>query len=678
MTKFVTLQAILRKLVEAARNKPETTGKLVTFILKNEKKIKPLVKASAGAATDIIAATEVLKKVNDVTGDNMNKVDKFVFDNAAKAISILQDATSITNLLTGGKTKSGAGKFFRQAEKFINPGQIILEQMKGKINMANKLRNKLFGPNDLSWYGHYPELNQAMIGPNFYNIVGSNLHAKNKSVPLGMSINLLLTIPTKVGNVSWDNNTGNYNGFETNVWDSSINRIYASIRRANSGAINYAPKDLNLFIINFRSVLAEYVMLGRVYGTIIKYKLMNRAVPQLFYQMMGIKNNQASYENNAANLYNKLTQWRVRLNSVCPIYLDLFKRTEWLFSGFWKDDDSSKAQYFAFSSNRFPKYDYALGSTGNDSQGIANWAMKDGLDITFADVCKNMENDINNLANHPTNVIIAGDMLKAFADAGMKQYQLPAYPENYEAPEAYDEEALTIIQNSSTVPWDYKTGTARLWMYNGAVFTDLKHDMTSSNIDPFYNKEEAGKYINAYKGVRSVINDNKLTLALTRLTTPYSNASFGVNHVGYSKVIGTEVALNRNFFYSQDGQVKSIEYFDYKKYDTTEDPSEYFLLSFLWAGVDWAPMLKPAVRMNVSESSAILYPDPLFDWELYSYVTTEQLETYNDIVTMNLLYVPEVYKPNKVELVVHTTNNTGTQDNSKHRSNKKRKSDSSK
>lgn len=663
MAKFVTLHAILQKLVEAAKAKPETAGKLVTFILKNEKKIKPLVKSSAGAAGQVIAATEVLKKVNNITGDNMNKVDKAVFNSASKAISILQDATSIVNLVTGGKTKSGAGKFFRQAEKFVNPGQIVLEQMKGKINMANKIREKLFGPNDTKWYGHYPELNEAMIGPNFYNIVGSPVKSvpdvsRQYSVPLGLSMDLMLSIPTKVTNITFSN-TGQMEA-ETNVFDNAINKIYASIRRANTGAINYSPKDLKLFILNFRSVLAGYVMFGRVYGTINKYKLLNRAVPSLFYNMIGIadKANQRSFENNAANLFNKLTQWRIRLNSICPIYLDLFKRTEWLFTGYWKDDDSSKAQYFAFNGKILPKYDYKQGAT-NDQNGIANKVMANGFNNQYESCVAEFENDIDNLANYPTNVIIAGDMLRAFKDAGLRQYLLPKYAMGYEAPEAYDLEALTIIQNSSTIPWDYTTGNARLWSSgNDKFFTMIMKDITASS-DAFYDlgNFERTKFINAYKGVRSVINDNKVTLALTRFTTPYGDAPFGPNHVAYAAVVGTEVVLNRHFYYNNAwGDLQTLKYYDYIVLDATEDPTPYFTMQYCWAGIDWCPMLKPTVRLNVSESSATLKCLPLFDWELYATVNDDQLDNYNNIVTMNLLFTPDVFRPNKVEVMI--TNKT--------------------
>lgn len=657
MAKFVTLHAILQKLVEAARNKPETTGKLVTFILKNEKKLKPLVKASAGAATDLIAATEVLKKVNDVTGDNMNKVDKFVFDNASKAISILQDATSITNLLTGGKTKSGAGKVFRQIEKFVNPGQIMLEQMKGKINMANNIRNKLFGPNDLSWYGHYPELNQAMIGPNFYNIVGTPLNLTYEgfkySVPLGLTLDIALTIPTKVDRLQLSD--AGPQKADSSSFKVAINKIYASIRRANSGAINYTPRDLMIFILNFRSLVAEYVQWGRLYGTIIKYKIVNRTVPSLFFRMIGVpENNEQEYINQAANIYNKLTQWRLRLNSLCPIDLDIFKRTEWLFTGYWKDDSSSKAQYFAFKSVKLPKY------VSKEADGIAwtNYAMENGFNNTYNDAVMHMEQDIANFADNPTSVIIAGDMLKAFADAGLKQYILPRYTMDYEAPESYDEEALTIIQNSSTFP--ASNPTVRLFWQNYDK-GDLVSQVYQTNVgnEPVglkFKNDQAllSRYINAYKGVKSKVHDNRMTLALTRFATNYY-AYGSTKSVTLSAIdIGTEVVVIDHFYYmDQYRDIKDLAYHDYRYIDATEDPSSYFMLMFNWAGVDWAPMLRPAINLAVAEHTTLLVPMPLWDWEMYAEVTTEQLGTFNDIVAMNLLYTPDVIKPNKVDVMFH-------------------------
>lgn len=672
MGKFSQIYVLLQKLVEQARNKPEATGKLVTFILKNGDKIKPLVKSTAGAVPTVIAATEILQGINKMTGGNMYKFDKFVLDNAGKAISKLQDATSIVHLATKGNDNSGVARFAREAEKILNPYHAKLEGIKKGINMTKKIGEKLFGSNDLSWYGHYPELNQAMIGPNFYNIVGSPLKIvpdklRQYSVPLGLSLDLMLTIPTKVTNITYSNNTGQMEA-ETTVFDNAINKIYASIRRANTGAINYTPKDLKLFIINFRSVLAAYVMFGRIYGTVNKYKLLNRSVPGLFYNMIGItsKDAQRSFENNAANLFNKLTQWRIRLNSVCPIYLDLFKRTEWLFTGYWKDDDSSKAQYFAFNGIKLPKYDYAQGSAQGDQSGLANYVMSEGFNHLYDSCVAAFEADIDNLANHPTNVIIAGDMLRAFKDAGLKQYILPKYEMGYEAPEAYNIEALTIIQNSSTVPWNYTDGHAQLW-YDGKTFITMIMEDTTAAANVFYNLAdfECTKFINAYKGIRDVIKDNKMTLALTRLTTPYADTSFGPNHVAYAAIVGTEVVLKRHFYYNNSyGDLQTLDYYDYMKIDTTEDPTPYFALQYCWAGIDWCPMLKPAVFMTVGDSSKEMTCLPLFDWEVYATVNADQLDNYNNIVTMNLLYTPDVIRPNKVELLItDKTNKSGKDKN---------------
>ena len=294
-------------------------------------------------------------------------------------------------------------------------------------------------PNDVSWYTSNPELLKAGASFAYGYPLGSPAYLDNENyVDAGKlivsGISALDVIP-HLG-VSVD---------ASSPLNQAVRKMYSFIRHANSGARNYDPADLGMYIGAMDQIYTMFWYGVRAYGTAQIYNPQNRYVPFALLEAQRF---------DATDVMKNLAQLRYGLNRIATIVnnltvpdtMTLFKRHRWLFSGIYSDGTSPKAQVYMMRPAGYFKF-------GLESETFAGklsyTSLYDAPLFTvesYLNVLDEMIKPI--LTNYDEDFgLIAGDIMKAYDVSQL--YKLPAVPENYVVVPTYSEEVLTQIQNAT-------------------------------------------------------------------------------------------------------------------------------------------------------------------------------------------------------------------------------------
>lgn len=225
-------------------------------------------------------------------------------------------------------------------------------------------------------------------------------------------------------------------------------KLYSQVRYKNSGAANYDPTDLMLYILAMDSLYSAWNWMQRIYGCASDYNPMNKYKARAYAA--------ANYVD-LDDIYNNLSDFRAFLNmatnkiqSFCvPATMTLNIRHSWLFSNIFKDSDTTKAQEYMYVPAYFYVYDETSSPKGGILKPLNITLTRPSKNYTFADL-KNILNTMINALQYSSDIgNMSGDILKEF---GSNLFTLsPILPE-YRVEAVYNEEVLTQFENAQYYP----------------------------------------------------------------------------------------------------------------------------------------------------------------------------------------------------------------------------------
>lgn len=291
--------------------------------------------------------------------------------------------------------------------------------------------------NDKSWYGRNPELLKAGASFAYGYPVGSPAYLNNAEYPsagklIVSGICTIEVIPTL--GLSKD---------ASSPLNQAVRKMYTYIRHANSGAKNYDPADLGLYIGAMDQIYTMFWYGVRAYGTARLYNAQNRYVPYTLLEAEGF--NADDVMKNCAQLRYGLNRIATIVNNlVTPSDLPLLARHRWIFSGLFSDGTSPKSQIYMYRPAGY--FSFKLDEQG---AGMLNYSSLPEKTLTVNEYLTLLDDMINPiLTNYDEDFgIISGDIMKAY-DAN-SLYKLPAVPEEFAIAPEYSEEVLSQVQNTT-------------------------------------------------------------------------------------------------------------------------------------------------------------------------------------------------------------------------------------
>jgi hypothetical protein len=229
-------------------------------------------------------------------------------------------------------------------------------QKNSKRRKSSKKGSKSSGGRDSSKGGRYPEdgtprRDERAQDPEDYNWNPQLAETAGNipvGVPIGYPINLHAHRQFKVpGILTIDVLHGP--GTSNADWSAMMlatRQIYADIRVANAGGVNYAAQDLMMYMLQFRELVAWYYNAARAYATMGMADVFNRYKPKALVQALGF-----DYDNliaNSAAFNYAINNISTRLNAFCVPNKNIFVHTAKMFSNIYTDSQTMKNQAIVF------------------------------------------------------------------------------------------------------------------------------------------------------------------------------------------------------------------------------------------------------------------------------------------------------------------------------------------
>jgi hypothetical protein len=224
----------------------------------------------------------------------------------------------------------------------------------------------------------------------------------------------------------------------------AMRKIYAFIRKNNSGAANYEPVDMFMYILSMDEIYTMWSHIMRAFGYLYYYSSMNRYYAQGAYRAMCV-----NYDDLAANAATYRTRFNVisaKVNSFAvPNVMSIFKRHGWLFQNIYIDTPEDKAQSYIVipaGYRTFEPYE-------SESGGYMKWNALSGSGLTvrkMSDWLDILEDMIDKMTVNEDMNIMSGDIEKAYGSESL--VKLGMITETLMFAPSYDEGFLNQLENA--------------------------------------------------------------------------------------------------------------------------------------------------------------------------------------------------------------------------------------
>jgi len=188
--------------------------------------------------------------------------------------------------------------------------------------------------NDWRWYATNAQLVKDTASYPFTYALGTRLQlgpygadANKLSIP---GVCSLAFVPT----VGWSDNPNS----PINV---ASRAIYSDVRHTNSGAVNYDPVDLMIYLISMDSCYMVLDFMKRVYGCMRGVSPVNRYYPKAIIEAMGVDYD--SINKNLDDFRAAINTYAQKLKAlVVPNGMSYMAKHQWMVSGLYKDHDTGQ------------------------------------------------------------------------------------------------------------------------------------------------------------------------------------------------------------------------------------------------------------------------------------------------------------------------------------------------
>lgn len=513
--------------------------------------------------------------------------------------------------------------------------------------------------NDPQWYYKSDDLLSS---------VASFSYAK----PLGTQVLSTDDVYTKISN--WNTIPGLMTiklaptvGYSTDA-SSPINlgaqNVYTRVRYKNAGAANYDAPDLMMYYVAMSSLYSMWNWMKRIYGYASEYSQTNtyKAVAYAKSENIDLED----LVKHLASYRTYLSMAADRISAFCvPAVFTYMTRQSWLYSNIYKDSDTMKAQEYMFTPGFFYVYDETSYTTGSTLVPLdVNVVNKTNLYKT-TDLMNMLNTAINALQYSSDIGNMSGDTLKEF---GGNLFMLSHIDPDYKCTAVYDREVLTQIENAQ---WSRSlagyTNTATAAQLE-SLFT-IKHDPNTNYIKSElkytaagYDLEDEGLKVNfmnfhwenpspADMMVASRLNciqvapstnnfqivscGSEVVLSCTAWMWTYGN------DIDATYTLGTPRQLNSvtldSLIFGNPSQNAATPQLLYRFMKTA------MKTLYAWNAFDWAPPLYAVINPDLSTGSTFasyFQIPPLRDWDVYTRVEHEQVESMNTLALLSMFNVP--------------------------------------
>lgn len=418
--------------------------------------------------------------------------------------------------------------------------------------------------------------------------------------------------------------------------------IYSYIRKDNSGAKNYDPTDLMMYLLAMDSLYSAWNWMKRIYGYASTYSQTNYYKPRAYAALDFV---------DIEDVFANLADFRAYLNMAayrisafcCPAVMALNIRHSWMFSGIFKDAETIKAQEYMYVPNYFYKFDEVSTTTGTSlsifNVHLGRWFQTDSTDnettIWTVPRLKWMLDTLINSMQYSEDVgTMSGDILKAYGESGL--FKLSSFDADYRVDAMYSKEVLSQIENARITP----LGEGLFYDVTTATKTELtiKQDPNTNFIKfkptiPINRHSRNGAFLNFHWNDPTPED----VIVATRLQHTYDVATTG-DKVTLTSV-GTELATDMcvtvfaegydtNTQTTNSNKLSLIEWRIIDNYsvsfDKTQDKVSQSLVSlWMWSAFDWAPELHMQYANAVTTGKDIYLP-PYRDWDNFTYLANEK------------------------------------------------------
>lgn len=224
-------------------------------------------------------------------------------------------------------------------------------------------------------------------------------------------------------------------------------KLYIFVRHQNSGHANYEFADLMQALYAAISVNGIYGTLTRLYGTMLKYSVLNKYKAEALVKAQGF--DYADIAKQLPDLYAVIERLRSAFDSYpIPKKLPVADRQLWMTANVFKDTDDEKSPLWLFVQDTyFSVPDVDGKQDGQDTPWYAgNGSGADGL-ATLQDIANLVDRLIMDMQSDEDFGIIFGDILKAYGRENCAV--LKQIPDTYEVTEVLDANANLQLRNAT-------------------------------------------------------------------------------------------------------------------------------------------------------------------------------------------------------------------------------------
>lgn len=434
---------------------------------------------------------------------------------------------------------------------------------------------------------------------------------------------------------------------DTSAPNLAAQQLYTKIRKANSGAVNYDKTDVMMTVLAMDSAYMLYETLLRAYRMLGTYSATNRYLPDGLLYASGF----------SPVLAEDLTAFRGILDLFAyklvtipiPDQFDFIHRHSWLFTNVYKDDEVNRAQLYLYKPSLL--YVWTEGATTEELPYLKATPFLDLFETsgdvvtTLAQITKAIDKVMSPILGSQDIGTIAGDIMKAFGDAGMIQIK-PAEDYAWLEP-VYSEEVLIQMANASFLNdgyyWQIKDWHIKVEPSNTITGPYLTQTLPLGVITS--TGSDSGHYHDVLRGLRNTIlnmpTDNvtpEMNMVATRLCFTIGIDNNGVNEFCIESA-GTEVVTKINIWTAESDQNGNCMPMTAQSFVTLEQNR---FTGQSWKFVSkWSKFkFKPTIYMfDTSDASGqtptVWYEGHLQDDSNYTVLTDDQLRRMNDVAIMS-------------------------------------------
>lgn len=423
---------------------------------------------------------------------------------------------------------------------------------------------------------------------------------------------------------------------------TASNQLYQYLRHVNSGARNYEPADVIMYVLAVRDIYGAVSELRRVLGLTRWYTMQNVRMPERLIKALRIE-----YDDLIANLANyrgRLNTLIMRVNAFAiPSYFRAFYRTDFIYSNVFMDSSTTRGQYYVFRRNGY----YTLnGKTDTHGTQLVYTDYAPDTDTSGSKVSVNtylnaLESMIRSLETDTDALTMGGDVLSAFRDADL--LTIATVPDDYIVVPVFDENILAQIENAIPVSNYIHRPSYVFHIYapqcsisqeNGQISTiNITQGASQPIIDAI--RYQFGEFI-----FNSHVDQPDYTHVLdwTRLMTSCMTSQAGQTSGTYLIINSSGLEIPLQFvMYDANGDYNELETMLINEPGTPVDVDR---TPWIVEQYDWHPFV---YRLTTDAEGEPYMPDIIGDLRYYTIINRRNIMNLNSVANLAAFYADGLF-----------------------------------